>query len=29
LLHVFVPRINSMPTSCKTRALRRGFADLP
>jgi hypothetical protein len=29
LLHVFLPRINSMPSSCKTRALRPGFADHP
>jgi len=29
LRHVLLPRINSMPSSCKTRALWLGFADHP
>jgi hypothetical protein len=29
LLHVLAPRINLTTSSCKTRALTAGFADLP
>ena len=29
LLHVLAPRINLTTSSCKTRALQAGFADLP